>query len=314
MEGSHFGFADTFGVGMHAPEPSAKNTPAPNENRADNTTKARDRGPRVTLQMIAERLHVSIATVSLALRNSPLVAETTKYNVQRVAAELGYASSRPASRNGRGELLALAMSNLADPAAAAFLGAVEEATCAHGRSLAVSAFGDDSEDQARALTLLQKCRPDGLILRPSREGHTPDPERDADWSLPIVQVVVNGGDGARRADRDAVGCDEGQAMRLAVEHLLDLGHRRIALIGGDAGAYAWRREGYRQTLARHDLPSDTALIVDGPANAATGHAGIASLMALEEPPTAFVCVTERVATGALIALARRGHEPGRMSR
>ena len=130
---------------------------------------------RVTLQIIADRLLVSTATVSLALRGSPLVAEATRARVQQMAREMGYSYNRSAAslRTDRTNILGVGFHDITNPYFAELLAAIEETTTANGRSILLGTYGEDLARQDRVLGTLTEYRPDGMILC-AAGGSTPD--------------------------------------------------------------------------------------------------------------------------------------------
>lgn len=275
------------------------------------TGPARGARGRVTLQIIADALDVSTATVSLALRNAPVVAEATRLRVQQAARELGYSYNRGAAalRTARSDMLAVALSDVALPDQAAILGAVEDVARDAGRTILLGTTGENLERQERVLGMMREFRPDGVLIAPAAGTEAEALERLAEVGIPVVQVSreVDG------LDFDYVGSDEVQAASIAVEHLAALGHRRIGMIGGtDAlSNHRTRRYAFCEALRRAGLPIDCDALVDGHGSRDLGLHGIAILLDLDEPPTAIVCVDDLTAFGTMIGLARRGLEAGR---
>lgn len=266
---------------------------------------------RVTLQIIADMLGVSTATVSLALRNAPVVAEATRLRVQQAAKELGYTVNRGAAslRTARSDMLAVALSDLALPESAVILGAVEDVAREAGRSILLGTTAEDLERQERVLTMLREFRPDGILISPAGGSTAAALSHLVSAGIPVVQV-------AREVDGlefDYVGSDDTLAACLAVEHLLELGHRRIAMIGGADGvsSHRARRRAFCEALQRAGLPIDCDWLIDGYGSRETGIEGVMRLLDLASPPTAIVCVDDLTAFGAMIGLTRRNRRAGR---
>jgi LacI family transcriptional regulator len=270
---------------------------------------ARERG-RVTLQVIAERLAVSTATVSLALRDSTVVAETTKRKVQKVAREMGYIINRSAAslRTSRTNILAVAFHDVANPYFAEMLTAIDETVRSSGRTILLGTCNESIPRQENVLSSLREYRPDGIIVCPVG-GSTEDSLRNiADSGMPIVQVSRE----VEGLNADFVGADDGHATELAVEHLFDLGHKRIAYIGGsdETSNGRLRHRSFDETMTRHRLAKNLELMVQGAGTRVTGLDGVARLMALPEPPTAIVCFNDAVAFGVMHGLQKLGLRPG----
>ena len=177
------------------------------------------RGPeeRVTLQVIAERLDVSTATVSLALRDSPVVAEATRERVQKAARDMGYVYNRSAAslRTARTNIIAVVFHDVTNPYFMELLGAIEERAAERGRSILLGTYAEAFARQTRVLATLREYRPDGLIV--CAAGGT-TPEHFAPFTgagIPLMQMMRSiDGLGA-----DFVGSDDeaGAAAAFAVE-------------------------------------------------------------------------------------------------
>lgn len=265
---------------------------------------------RVTLQIIAEQLAVSTATVSLALRNSPLVAEATRLRVQQLAREMGYSYNRSAAslRTDRTNILGVGFHDITNPYFAELLAAIEETAAEHGRSILLATYGEKLDRQERALTTLKEYRPDGMIVC-AAGGSTAasfGPLIAADMPLVQLSREIPG------LDLDFVGSDDKHGTELALEHLIGLGHRRIAFLGENQLISTSRNrfEGYCETLAAHGLSFDPALVYSAHGTRETGLKGIQQVLDAAEPPTAAVCFNDLTAFGAMLGLRHRGREAG----
>lgn len=264
---------------------------------------------RVTLQIIADRLAVSTATVSLALRGSPLVAEATRARVQQMAREMGYSYNRSAAslRTDRTNILAVGFHDITNPYFSELLAAIEETTTANGRSILLGTYGEDLERQDRVLGTLKEYRPDGMILC-AAGGSTPETFAHLIAAgVPIVQLSreISG-------DLDFVGSDDRHGTSLAMEHLIGLGHRRIAFICQNELISTGRNRyrGYCEALARYGIPVDPSLIYPGYGTRENGSKGIQAVLDAPDPPTAAFCMNDLAAFGAMLGLRHRGREAG----
>lgn len=268
-------------------------------------------GPRsrVTLQIIADRLAVSTATVSLALRGSPLVAEATRSRVQQMARDMGYSYNRSAAslRTDRTNILGVGFHDITNPYFAELLAAIEETTTAHGRSILLGTYGEDLERQDRVLNTLKEYRPDGMILC-AAGGSTPETFAHlVAAGVPMVQLSRE-----ITPALDFVGSDDRHGTTLAMEHLIGLGHRRIAFICANERISTGRNRylGYCEALARHDLTFDPALVYSGYGTRENGSKGIQAVLDAPNPPTAAICMNDLAAFGAMLGLRHRGREAG----
>jgi LacI family transcriptional regulator len=266
---------------------------------------------RVTLQAIADRLSVSTATVSLALRGNAVVAQATRERVRRVAEEMGYVYNRSAAalRTDRSQIVAVGIHDVTNPYFAELLGVLDEEAGENGRSLLLGTYGESRERQQRVLRTLKEYRPDGVVFCPAGGSLAEEFGSLLTSRIPVVQI-------ARYVDGlafDFVGCDDAGAMGLGVDHLVALGHRRIAMIGGTEVTSSGRDRlrGYREALVRHGLPYDPALVQTGFGTRDHGMRGVAAVLQADPRPTAAVCFSDLVAFGAMLGLRHAGLEAGR---
>ncbi len=266
---------------------------------------------RLTLAMIAERLDLSTATVSLALRNSPLVAEETRKRVHALAEELGYIYNRSAAslRTARTNIVGLVVHDILNPYFAELVSAVETELGRLGQTVILYNHGDDPVRQRIFLETLLQYRADGMILCPAAGTRATDVVRIVEAGLPTVLIAreVGGLEGV-----PVIRGDDRVGIRMAVEHLISLGHRRIALVGGQqasSSAASERRAGYEDALTAAGIPIDPALEFPAVASRRAGRDICGDVLAAE--PTAIVCFNDLLALGMMMELKRRGIDPGR---
>lgn len=266
---------------------------------------------RVTLQIIADRLAVSTATVSLALRDSPLVAEATRIRVREIAREMGYRYNRGAAalRTDRTNIVAVGFHDITNPYFAELLAAIEETTTAQGRSVLLGTYAEDLERQRRVLDTLAEYRPDGMILCPAARSTAESLRPLIDAGIPIVQLSRE----LAGVELDFVGSDDRAGTFQAMEHLIGLGHRRIAFICANEEISTGRNRyaSYREMLANHGLPFDPTLVHMGIGTRENGLKGIQHVLDAADPPTAAFCMNDIAAFGAMLGLRHRGREAGR---
>ncbi len=263
----------------------------------------------VTLRDVAEAAGVSISTVSRVLDDRvPTGASATATRVRRAADELGYRRNLFASglRRGATATIGVLVPRLTDAVMALMFEAVERTARRHGSFAVVATCGDDPDEERSATERLLDRNVDGLILATARLGDAL-PASLRQRGIPHVLAL--------RTDRispSSLGDDETGGY-LAVRHLIDLGHRDIAIVNGprftssgidrDAGARRALRE------AGLALPEERALWA--------GYGlddGIAAGARLFDPdaiaPTAVFAANDNLAVGVLTAAAGRGLRPG----
>jgi LacI family transcriptional regulator len=249
--------------------------------------------------------------VSLVLRKSPLVADETRRRVLESAEQLGYVYNRGAAslRTQQTHTVGVAINELANPYFAELAAAIELALSEVGRTVFLSNSSESPERQDRFIATMREYNADGLILAPAVGTAPASIERVRRWRMPCVMVSrwVAG------VEMDFAGNDHRLGSYLATEHLIGLGHRRIAMLGGNEliSSAIERRQGYREALAAHGLAPDPRLLVGGTPTRENGAAWIRELLALPDPPTATVCFNDLVAFGAMLGLRQLGLEPGR---
>lgn len=267
-----------------------------------------DKPRRVKMADIAEAAGVSRPLVSMVLRDAPGASAATRERVKRIAREMGYVPDERARklRQGSSHLIGIVF-ELQQP----FHGDVVEqlyvAAKESGYDVALSAVAP-TRDESAALDSLLRERCDCVIVM----GTTSDPALLKAYARELPLVTV-----ARRFKKPTFGVSRGNdqaGMRMAVKYLAELGHRRIAHIdGADAPGSADRRTSYRRTMQTLGLGAHID-VVSGGLTETDGAAGLATLLARTEPPTAVVAFNDRCASGVLDHAVRAGIDvPGQLS-
>ncbi len=267
-----------------------------------------------TIDDVAAAAGVSVATVSRAMRNLPNVAPSTAERVRQAAQELHYRPTPFASglAAGRTHTVAIAVPMLASWYFAQVLAGAESALTSAGYDLLVVSL-DDEDTRRRVLQGPLIKRADGVILL---DVMLPDDEISGLTDGPLAVVTL----GFEVGGFPAVLVDDIEVARLAVSHLLDHGHRDIAVIGGEIenphhfAVPMARRDGYLRCLTdagitpRREYERAGGFTIEG------GAAAMAELLALDEPPTAVFAMSDEMAAGAMRTLAERGLDvPGDIS-
>lgn len=267
----------------------------------------RDAGS-VTLQDIAAHAGVSRSTVSLVLRASPLVAERTRHKVQRSIKALGYVYNRGAAamRGSRTSTLGVVVYDIANPFFGAMVAGIDAALSREGYVSFLANSEDSPARQQRFLERMREHAVDAILLCPA-EGTAPELiDTLAEWGMPCVQVLRHIGE----PPFDYAGTDFRLGVCQAVDHLVALGHKRIAFLGGhlEHSATRERWQGYREALTRHGL--DYQRLMRATVTRRDGFDLIQQLMAESPAPSAVVCHNDMVAFGAMLGLKRLGLTPG----
>ena len=255
---------------------------------------------RPTITDVARESGVSIATVSYVLNNGPRKVDVdTRARVQASMERLKYYPNTIARALTNKRLNAIGVvfphpypSVFTDPYFVSLMdGIVQEAA---RRRQNVMLYTGLDWNGAGSLPAFQDRRVDGLILIAMLTDSTIVPSlTEAGLSFVQINGQVAG------AAVSNIDIDNAEAARQVVAHLAGLGHRRIALLGGQANSPSTlpRRAGYAQGLAEHGLPADPAMMLDGLYDRAWGRDGMKRLLELSEPPTAVFAGGDGIAEG-----------------
>lgn len=258
---------------------------------------------RPKIKDIAERLGVSAATVSRALSDSGLVAEPTLSRIREVARELNYRPNVSARnlRTQKAMAVLMVVRDVGNPFYLEILKGVEATARAAGYSVLMGNTENDSDREVEYFDMLSDGHADGMILMtgklPGREGFLAS-VADA----PIVVALEE----IENAGFPHVLIDNEGAARNAVQHLIGLGHRRIAHISGPVPEImsVHRRDGYRKAMAAAGLPIPDGYEQTGDYLLHTGRRLCQTLFELPEPPTAIFVANDEMAFGVIHELRR----------
>lgn len=257
----------------------------------------------VTLQDVADAAGVSRSTASRALAGSPLISPDTQAAVVAVAAQLGYRINRVASalRSRQSHLIGLVLNNLINASFHTVAEVVQRRAYDEGYQVILMISGADPKHEGKLLSTLADHHIDGLIIIGTGQNVT-KLNRMMNDGTPIV-TVIRAPAGSRApavlaADRD--GAHE------ATRHLIGLGHRRIAFIGGPAetNSGAERYAGYAEALAQAGISIDPALVLRGPFDPAFGTTAARKLV--DSDMTALFIANHEAVFGALPAIVSHG--------
>jgi DNA-binding LacI/PurR family transcriptional regulator len=259
----------------------------------------------VSIKDIAKAAGVSHSTVSRALADSPLVAEETKRRVRRLAKEMGYSPSAIARGlvTKRTYTVGLVVTTIADPFVAEVVGGIEETALDNGYSVILCDSNAEPQREITAVRTLREKRVDGIIVTASRVGNLYLPLLE-EVEVPIV--LVNNQQEGRYVY--SVATDNVHGGEMAINHLLELGHRRIGYIAvpEKTSSSLERLKGYKRALQAHEIEVTDSLISSGNGWPDGGESGMRQLLALSSPPTAVFCYNDMTAVGAIAEAKRMG--------
>jgi LacI family transcriptional regulator len=257
---------------------------------------------------IAQKLGVSVVTVSKALRGFPGPSEETRARVLSVAKEMNYGPNLVARAlvSGRTYSIGLIIPDLVHPFFAQIAKSIAAVLHERGYSLIVSSSEENPDMEKRAVEQLVARSVDALLIA-STQGSDEILRWVEDQQIPYVLVDRK----FEGLDANFVGVDDVRVGALGTEHLIEMGCQRIAHLGGDRVSSALgRRAGYELTLSRHGLPLFQEYLVleesqDKPSNG-RGHKAARQLLALDPRPDGIFCYTDSVAMGAMVACLEGG--------
>ncbi|NAT78463.1 LacI family DNA-binding transcriptional regulator [Dickeya dadantii] len=258
----------------------------------------------VTLNDVAAYAGVSYQTVSRVLNQAPHVSDRTREKVEQAMAALHYIPNRVAQQLARrsATTIGLATIDLSLHAPSQIAAAIKTTASELGFNVVISMLRSvDGNDVQRAVNELLAQRVDGVIINVPLEQEAAEQIHRLCAATPALFL-----DTAPTADLPSVIFDPHQGTRLAIDHLVALGHRRIALLAGPQSSVSarLRYEGWQQALAAHLLtPCATA---EGDWSASAGYQQAHLLLANSVRPTAIAVANDQMALGVLRAIHEYG--------
>lgn len=259
----------------------------------------------VTIRDVARSAGVSIGTVSRVVNGAAEVSAEIRGKVDKAIAELGYRPNMFAQgmRNGSSKIVGCIIRDITISSLALFFKTAQKSLESDRYTLLVV---DSDGNKARELDLLQvftRRRLDGMIVQLSSEVDV-----DLDQAMRASQVPFVLMDRSMPADADSVLVDHKHGMMQAVDYLLNLGHRRIALLTGRPAVYPGRAriEGYRESLERAGLPVEPGLIRSESFRSDFAFQEASAVLGRSDRPTALIAGGLDMLAGLLRATRARG--------
>lgn len=266
--------------------------------------------PRSSMREVARVAGVSVSTVANVLSRPSIVAPETRRRVEQAIDGVGYVPHGPA-RQLRGvpsPIVGSLILDLANPFYAELNRGVEDRLAEEGCLLVAGSTDLRPAKEKQLLNLLQGQAVRGIIISPVDLDPAPLLQLSR-RGTPVVLLDHPRG----RLDLCAAAVDDVAGGKLAAEHLISLGHRRIVYLCGivDSGPVSRRRDGVRQALAAAGLDPDHALLdirmqIRPPSLVEAAAAAVGRILAADPPPTAVVCLNDTGALGVLDGLQAAG--------
>lgn len=258
----------------------------------------------VTIRDVAKQAQVSISTVSRVLNDTCPVSEDKRQRVLAAAEQLGYMPN-PVARSllkKKTGALGVVVPFVFGEFFAELLNGIDAAAQEHEFYLTISTSHRHENELQAALRSMYK-RVDGLLLMvPEMPGDRLKAFLPEDVPVVFINTRLTGD------AFDVINFDNFGGFRALTKHVLDLGHRRIAVITGPEAAFdaSERLRGYRTALEEAQAPFDSALLVTGDYSQSSGYEAIQTILDWPERPTAILASNDQMAIGAMSALREAG--------
>lgn len=255
---------------------------------------------------VAKRARVSIATASRVINGSEKVVPKTRDAVLNAVKELGYMPNRVArhlrQKNGRRGLLGLILPDIQNPFNAEIARGIEDVAYANQFAVLLCNSDENLKKESFYIDVMRAESVDGVILPPIQESDAAVLKL-IDRGMPVVVVDRS----LKSTEVDTVEIDNFLGAYEAVGHLIKLGHKRIAFIGGptNISTSRERRRGYMEAHQQANLPIDKKLILTGNYKQESGRALTYQMLDLPKPPTALFVTNGPMSMGALEVIHRR---------
>ncbi len=266
-----------------------------------------------TIYNVAERAGVSPITVSRVINNSGYVSEKTREKVMRAIEELQYVPNELARslKGQRTHTIALVITDVTNPFFTTVARGVEDIANQNGYSVILCNTDENLDKEKFYINKFLSKRVDGAIIA-TASGNSQHLLRLKQRDFPFVLIDRM----VEALDVDIVRGDNVRGAYELTTHLIELGHRRIALINGPClvSSAQQRLEGFMKALQDHGLPLDESLIKESNYKRDGGYESAIELLKAPELPTAIFAANNLLAIGAIVALREHGlRVPGDIS-
>ena len=260
-----------------------------------------------TIRDVARLAGVSTSTVSLTFGARDRVSEQTARRVWSAAEQLGYRPNPLAQslKRGKSQLIGVVVSDLTNPFFGRLLRHVEERALAAGYYVVVCDSDGHAEREIEIVSRLSAQRVAGILISPHGAGTDYDLLSETlDTPLVVIDQKLPGG------TWDFVASDSHLAASILTEHLVQLGHRRIAHLTGPLGIWtaSERNRGFIDVLTTAGIAPDPTLIVDGNYTSDPAYEQTMRLLTRRDRPTAIIASNNVMGIGALQAIQELGFD------
>lgn len=264
------------------------------------------RRKRASMREVADLADVAISSVSRVLSGHPDVSADMRDRVLDAVRQLEYEPDFLAQSLRRGATLSVGyvVGDISNPLISSITSGAESVLRSGGYSMLLMNSENDAELDSAHIRFFQARRVDGMILSLASERHQATLDILQQVDVPVVMVDR---DVAADLDASIVRNDHRAGMRAGVGHLLDLGHRRIALITGGLDLWPVRERiaGMAEAVATRGVPDETISLV-GSLSAEHGERSTEQVLAMDPRPTAIIAGGNQVLAGCIRAIQRHG--------
>jgi DNA-binding LacI/PurR family transcriptional regulator len=253
-----------------------------------------------TIKEIAQRLNVSVSTVSRALHDHPSIGLRTKMQVQQLAEEMNYEPNQAAIsfKKGKSMTLGVILPNLGEEYFSIAVNGIEDVATRNSYTVLIGQSHDDVTREVQITDAMRRQRVDGLIVSLSKSTKSYQHfEQLKKYNIPFVFF-----DRVPEGEKFySVSCNLENSSVELVDWLVGQGHKQIGFIKGpDALIHSKQRlEGYQQGLKKNKLKADSSLVVSTDLSKAKTQDAIHKLLALRNRPTAVIAFNDYVAFEAI---------------
>ena len=267
------------------------------------TRKTVDKTPDI--RAVAALAKVSIATVSRTINGSPVVSDRLSKRVWQAIEQLNYFPNTQARSlvSGRSRILGIIVENITNPFFPELIQSFEEIAVAHGYEILVSSSNSDPAILTTCVRRMIERKVEGVAVLTFGEEETVL-EHLACHDIPIVLAEFHLED----PKTSTILLDYNTGIRAAIQHLVELGHRKIAFLAGPHTLHSaiTRENDFRAAMEAVNLPIQKKWIIECDHTPKGGVSGFAKLQALPTRPTAILCSNDMTAIGVLRAAYMQG--------
>jgi len=258
------------------------------------------------IRSVAALAKVSIATVSRTINGSPAVSDRLSQRVWQAIDQLKYFPNTHARSlvSGRSRILGIIVENITNPFFPELIQSFEEIAVAHGYEILVSSSNSDPVTLTACVRRMLERKVEGVAVLTFGE-EEPVLDQLAHHDIPIVLAEFR----LDSPKTSTILLDYSTGIRSAIDHLVDLGHRRIAFLAGPHKLHSavTRENDFRAAMQSLAMPVDKKWVIECDHTLKGGVSGFAQLQALQSRPTAVVCSNDMTAIGVLHTLFRTTH-------